>query len=274
MNNDCDANWPVVPAGEIDDDGDDFFECQGDCNDGDSAINPAATEQCNSIDDDCDDLTDEDELGEDTDADGVHNLCDNCREAVNPDQADTDQDAYGNACDNCVFVSNDQADFDNDDRGDVCDNCPESFNPYQDDLDDDAVGDVCDNCFDTFNPSQSDVDADAEGDHCDLDDGLIYITFKLKNKARWQEEVGYLSWNAYKGDLAVLTASGFYTQLPGSNDLAGRNCGLLDPLWQGVGTPDPGETAFFLATGVNAQGESDLGTDSAGETRPNDTPCP
>lgn len=274
INNDCDANWPIVPPEEIDDDNDTFFECQGDCNDADPAVNPAAIEVCNAIDDDCDDLTDEDELGEDTDGDAVHNLCDNCREAFNPNQADTDGDTHGNACDNCVFAPNDQADLDADDRGDICDNCPATYNPFQDDLDEDAVGDVCDNCYDVVNPTQPDVDDDFEGDHCDLDDGLIYITFRNRVRVLWQEEFGYLTWNAYRGDLSALTSTGAYTQIPGSNDLAGRECALLDAFWQGIGVPDPGETAFFLATGVNDGGESDLGTNSAGEPRPNANPCP
>jgi hypothetical protein len=39
VNNDClDPSWPLVPADEIDDDGDGLSECQGDCNDGDGSV--------------------------------------------------------------------------------------------------------------------------------------------------------------------------------------------------------------------------------------------
>ena len=276
VNNDCDdASWPEVPAEEADGDQDEYRLCENDCDDTNPEVNPDAEEICNALDDDCNDLIDEDAQGEDTDTDGVHNLCDNCPEVINPAQADTDGDLLGNSCDNCIFVVNpDQDDADLDDRGDLCENCLENYNPYQDDFEGDGVGDVCDNCYDLSNPSQSDFDDDFEGDHCDLDDGLIYIVFRHRNKASWQEEVGYFSWNAYRGDLSVLFSTGVYTQVPGSNDLAGRECGLMDPIWPGIGTPDPGETAFFLATGVNVQGESDLGTDSAGNPRPNTYPCP
>jgi Thrombospondin type 3 repeat len=36
---------------------------------------------------------------EDTDGDGVPDICDNCSGTPNPDQHDTDRDGYGNACD-------------------------------------------------------------------------------------------------------------------------------------------------------------------------------
>ncbi len=58
----------------------------------------------------------------DTDADGVIDACDNCRERPNLDQADNDGDALGDLCDNCPAVPNpDQSDGDMDGIGDACD---------------------------------------------------------------------------------------------------------------------------------------------------------
>ena len=157
--------------------------------------------------------------------------------------------------------------------GDLCDNCPALANSGQANNDGDSLGDACDNCFETVNPSQSDVDSDFEGDHCDLDDGVIYIKVR-KNKVSWQDEIGFDAWNAYRGDLDELESSGLYTQVPGSNDLAAQNCGLVDTFWQGIGLPDLGKVAFFLTTGMSGGVESGLGADSAGVDRPNDNPCP
>jgi subtilisin family serine protease len=61
-----------------------FVLVAGDCNDNNSSINPAATEVCNGIDDDCDNLIDE---GFDTDGDGYTSCagdCNNNNAAVNP----------------------------------------------------------------------------------------------------------------------------------------------------------------------------------------------
>ena len=72
----------------------------------------------------------------------------------------------------------------------------------------------------------------------------------------------------------VLRALTLYTQLPGSNDLADRQCGLIAPV---AGDPDPpagGRTAFFLVSGVSGGVEGGLGSDSSGTPRPNDNPCP
>ena len=229
VNNDCnDPTWPVVSPNELDEDIDGFRGCQGDCADHDAFRNPMAAEVCNTVDDDCDASVDEDALGEDTDADGVHNLCDNCRLEANADQSDIDAD---------------------------------------------RAGDVCDNCLVDCNPAQTDRDDDGEGDMCDIDDGVIYMLFPDHTHVDWQREIGYVSWNLYRGDLAVLRAGGPYTQVPGSNTLASRQCGLADPPALDGVVPAPGSVAFYLATGVFG-GESSLGTDGAGNVRPNANPCP
>jgi glucose/arabinose dehydrogenase len=142
------------------------------------------------------------------------------------------------------------------------------------DTDGDLVRNACDNCFDVQNPAQADLDADLAGDACDLDDGLIYLAFPATDVLAWQAEVGYETWNAYSGDLAVLVATGHYTQDPGSNDLAERACGLDEIEWSGTVAPTAGGAAFFLVTGVAGDNESGLGTDSADDPRPNAHPCP
>src|SRR5262249_31922683 len=107
---------------------------------------PPSAEICDAVDNDCNGRVHDDAPGVDTDADGVHNVCANCRLAFNPSQADSDHDRLGNACDNCVNIYNPgQADADSDTRGDVCDNCPTEANSTQDNADGDRWGDVCDN---------------------------------------------------------------------------------------------------------------------------------
>jgi hypothetical protein len=67
-------------------------------------------------------LTDEDANGEDSDGDGVKNLCDLCPDRDDPNQNDFDEDRRGNGCDNCPFQFNTgQTDVDIDGLGDMCD---------------------------------------------------------------------------------------------------------------------------------------------------------
>ncbi len=82
---------------------------------------------------------------------------------------DTDLDGVSDVCDNCSVIANsDQSDLDVDGIGDVCDNCPLTLNAFQQDTDLDGAGDVCDNCRDLSNADQADADSDGVGDLCDI----------------------------------------------------------------------------------------------------------
>ena len=70
-----------------------------------------------------------------------------------------------------------------------------------------------DNCPTTPNTDQADIDEDGEGDVCDLDDGTIHVRFGASDRVEWQEEQGYESWNRYRGNLAVLLATGGYSNV-------------------------------------------------------------
>ena len=267
---------PWSAAQEQDDDGDGYSECSGDCNDANAAVHPGAVELCNGIDDDCSGLADDDALGRDYDGDAIANVCDNCRTVANPAQGDADHDGIGDACDNCAASNPLQTDSDGDGVGDACDNCRAVPNGSQPDNDLDGVGDACDNCVLDSNVSQADIDHDGIGDRCDLQDGLIYIapTNLGKEYVEWQSESGFVAWNVYKGSIPVLRSTGIYTQTPGSNLLALRLCHMGNTWDRDLVSP-PGTSAFFLVTGVTAGGaESSLGTNSAGNIRPNTAPCP
>ncbi|MBZ5640826.1 MAG: hypothetical protein LAO51_18975 [Acidobacteriia bacterium] len=176
-----------------------------DCNDAASSAHPGGAEVCDGIDNDCNGLVDESASGEDSDGDGIHDLCDNCR--------------------------------------------------Y------------------TTNSTQSDFDHDGEGDACDLNDGLIYEWRDDKTSVSWQAEQGPTSWNLYIGDLDVLKATGVYTQAPGSNPLAQRQCGVSTTFADDLADPEVGKASFSLVTGVTAGAEGSLGSSSAGP-RSNQNPCP
>ena len=119
--------------GDPDLDGDGFTESQGDCNDNDATINPAAQEVCDSVDNNCDGQIDE----------GV----------INPYYEDTDSDGYGNpniSTDSCQQPSGYVAD--NTD----CDDSDASVNPATTEIPYNGKDDDC-------NSATPDDDLDGDG---------------------------------------------------------------------------------------------------------------
>jgi hypothetical protein len=90
----------------------------------------------------------------------------------------------------------------------------------------------------------------------------------------WQAETGFIRWNWYQGDYDFFLSTGEYTQKPGSNPLAAQECGIASTAATTIGEPGPGKLAILLVSGLSGPDEGDLGTDSAGNPRPNDHPCP
>jgi hypothetical protein len=142
------------------------------------------------------------------------------------------------------------------------------------DIDGDLVADSCDNCLFDSNAAQTDIDGNGKGDACDLEDGLIYLVAADRDHIVWQQETGAAAWNVYEGDLAVLKSDGTYTQVPGSNPLAGRRCGLTAPPVDDLVQVPPGAAKFALVTAAGGGVEGTLGTNSAGVPRENKNPCP
>ena len=94
LDNDCDG---IVPADELDADGDGFAPCEGDCDDTNPNVYPFAPELCDGLDDDCDTVIPADEL--DVDGDGTF-VCDG-------DCDDADPNTYAGAPELCDGLDND-----------------------------------------------------------------------------------------------------------------------------------------------------------------------
>jgi hypothetical protein len=186
---------------DADDDNDGFAD-DDDCEPTDPDSYPGGEEVCDGIDNDCNGISDYNQLGLNScNSDGAWGTCvgkgfcidgkwqcqppppspdycpqpeDNCTWLPVPGQLDFDADQIPDFCD---------IDDDGDDVPDDEDNCLLLFNPNQFDLDDDGEGDPCDDdddgdgafdqldcCPYLYNPNQLDTDSDGTCDACDSDD--------------------------------------------------------------------------------------------------------
>jgi hypothetical protein len=161
-----------------DGDGDGWFLCGGDCDDGDPEINPSAVELSNGQDDDCDGLVDEPPNATDSDEDGdgyteLEGDCDDADPEINPGAPEV-LDAVDNDCsgltDDNTSAYDDDGDGFSEDQGD-CDDEDDLVHPGAQEslgtLDEDCDGQV-DEGSDSFD-DDGDGYAEREGD-CDDDD--------------------------------------------------------------------------------------------------------
>jgi hypothetical protein len=183
---------------EVDADGDGFF-AEEDCDDNNADINPDAQEMCNSIDDNCDDVVDNDvtdgvSMYVDSDGDGygdgdavivceqqegyseVDGDCDDSDATLN--LTDADEDGYSSCtgdCDDSDATLN-LTDADEDGYSSCTGDCDDSVNWDMQDNDADGYT-SCDGDCNDWNAAQTPVDADGDGystcdDDCDDSDAL------------------------------------------------------------------------------------------------------
>jgi len=173
-----------------------------DCDDTDGAVNPAAIEACDGIDNDCDGTVDEDDAVDaltwyaDTDGDGFGDPgsstmacsepsgyvadatdCDDGEATTNPDAEETWYDGVDSDCDGWSDYDSDFDGYDSLDEaehGEDCDDTDADINPDAEEIWYDGVDQDCD--------EWSDYDADGDGfdsatyggDDCDDADDLTY----------------------------------------------------------------------------------------------------
>jgi hypothetical protein len=137
------------------------------------------------------------------------------------------------------------------------------------DVDRDGIENLLDNCPDVINPNQADADGDGEGELCDLNDRQLYFVETRDEYQECQRDEAAVSYNLYRGSLAVLRDTGDYSQEPGSNPYAEWFCARAEPAFDDGLWPLSGEAFFWLCTANDEAGfEFGPGEDSRGVERP------
>jgi len=172
-----------------------FVANGSDCDDGDAAINPPASELCDGVDNDCDDLVDEDDAADaptwyaDSDGDGYGDPdtsasscdqpsgyvaddsdCDDSDDAVNPDAEETWYDGTDQDCDG----NDDDQDEDGHAIDDDCDDEDETVNPDATETWYDGMDQDCDGGSDYDFDGDGFDSASYDGDDCDDSDPDTY----------------------------------------------------------------------------------------------------
>ncbi|HZI94929.1 MAG TPA: hypothetical protein VFE84_11845, partial [Patescibacteria group bacterium] len=94
--------------------------------------------------------------------------------------------------------------------------------------------------------------------------GAVSVAWTQNGSAGLQSP--QMAWNLYRGDIAILRATGIYTQV-------GLGCGLSRASYVDELSPPPGGAFFYLAAGLLSGIEGPLGFNSAGQPRQSTESC-
>jgi len=165
------------PNGQTDADGDGFSVEEGDCDDGDAAIFPGATEiACDGSDNDCagGDLTDEDGDGHDCEAQGGDD-CDDQEASIHPGADDACGDGFDMDCDGAEECDCDADGHDGEQcAGDDCDDADQAAFPGAEETCWDGVDQDCDGADLIDCDGDGFDDAGSGGNDCDDEDAAIH----------------------------------------------------------------------------------------------------
>ena len=165
---------------EDDADGDGFTESRGDCDDDDPDIHPAATDICDEIDNDCDDLVDE---FYDRDEDGYLDAedcehgddCDDFDAEVNPGAEEIPYDGEDQDCDGSDLNDVDEDGYTSEEvGGEDCDDEDPDVNPDAEDIAKDGIDQDCSGADNYDGDADGYDDEDYGGGDCDDEDESVH----------------------------------------------------------------------------------------------------
>ncbi|RMG49278.1 MAG: hypothetical protein D6718_00060 [Acidobacteria bacterium] len=254
-----------------------------DCDDTNPDIHPRTQEVCDDLDNDCDGYVDEGLVYE---PEACNGLDDNCNGLVDEDDVDSGASCstgeFG-ACDAGTTVCSGGSLSCAHDVGpgpELCNGTDDDCDGLTDeatDSDGDGVDDCTDICPASYDPSQADADADGSGDACDCAPSdatnpappevgpTVTVGQGGRDVIRWEPVSGTARYNVYR------TVGWRFDPTSTFDCIESRTAAtsFTDP-----DRPHRNYALFYLVSSACKGLESGLGTDSDGNPRANDQPCP
>ena len=174
---DCDDSDAALTP--LDADGDHYSTCTGDCDDGNSQMNPEQEEVCDLLDNDCDGVQADNEVDLDLDGDPACNDCDDNAELL--DHLDLDGDSFSLCDGDCIddpaqagseLIYPAATDLVANGIDNNCDGIPGTDDDGDGFASAGSGGTDCDDLEPTINPAATDTVGDARDNNCDGIDGV------------------------------------------------------------------------------------------------------